>query len=113
MLASLLLLLMAEGMVTVVPLLLLLVIIYSDVMRVNRCGCDAMLHQQPNIVVILADDMGYGDLQCYGNPIQPYSGMDRMAAEGLRFTQAYAADSLCTPSRAGLITGNLVSREIL
>lgn len=58
----------------------------------------------PNIIVILADDLGYGDLGCQGSRIRT-PNIDRMAAEGARFTNFYAASSLCSPSRAALLTG--------
>jgi len=59
---------------------------------------------RPNVVVILADDLGYGDLGCHGGSL-PTPNIDRLASEGARFTQAYAAAPVCTPSRAGLFTG--------
>jgi arylsulfatase A-like enzyme len=65
----------------------------------------------PNIVVILADDLGYGDLGCYGHPSIRTPNLDRMAAEGLRFTDFYASAPVCTPSRAGLVTGRLAVRS--
>jgi len=58
----------------------------------------------PNIIIILADDMGYGDLSCYGSPYIRTPNLDRMAAEGVRFTDFYA-QPLCGPSRAALMTG--------
>lgn len=59
----------------------------------------------PNLVIIFADDLGYGDLGVYGHPTIRTPKLDRMAHEGLRFTQFYAAASVCTPSRAALMTG--------
>ncbi len=59
----------------------------------------------PNFVVLFADDMGYGDLSCYGHPTIRTPNLDRMAEEGMRFTSFYAAASVCTPSRVGLLTG--------
>ena len=66
--------------------------------------------ERPNIVIIVADDLGYGDLGCYGHPSIRTPHLDRMAAEGLRFTQFYAGQSYCTPSRAALLTGRLAVR---
>ena len=67
--------------------------------------------EPPNIIIILADDMGYGDLACYGHPSLRTPNLDRMAAQGMRFTDFYAAQSLCTPSRAALLTGRLAVRS--
>jgi arylsulfatase A-like enzyme len=62
-------------------------------------------NERPHIIVILADDMGWGDLGCYGGKVAPTPNIDRLAAEGTRFTQYYAAAPICSPSRAGLLTG--------
>jgi len=61
--------------------------------------------RQPNFVVLFADDMAYGDLACYGHPNLRTPHIDRMAAEGMRFTNWYSAAPVCTPSRVGLLTG--------
>jgi arylsulfatase A-like enzyme len=61
--------------------------------------------RRPNIVLILADDLGYGDLSCYGQEKLSTPNIDRLAKEGMRFTQAYAASTVCAPSRCGLMTG--------
>jgi len=60
---------------------------------------------KPNILFILADDLGYGDVGCYGQKVIPTPNIDRLAAEGMRFTQAYAGDTVCAPSRCCLMTG--------
>src|SRR5687767_15561828 len=60
---------------------------------------------RPNIIFILADDLGYGDLGCYGQKQIATPRLDRMAAEGLRFTQFYAGSTVCAPSRSVLMTG--------
>ncbi len=64
----------------------------------------------PNFVVIFCDDLGYGDLGSFGNPTIRTPNLDRMAAEGQRWTSFYAADSVCTPSRSALLTGRLPIR---
>src|SRR6266852_1424884 len=60
---------------------------------------------KPNVIVINADDLGYGDLGCYGQKLFKTPNLDRMASEGKRFTNFYAGCSVCTPSRACLLTG--------
>lgn len=59
----------------------------------------------PNIVVILADDLGYGDLGSYGQKTIQTPHLDRLASQGMRFTQFYAGSSVCAPSRSVLMTG--------
>ncbi|MBM4163985.1 MAG: hypothetical protein FJ222_06040 [Lentisphaerae bacterium] len=60
---------------------------------------------KPNVIFILTDDLGYSDLSCYGSPNIKTPCLDRMAAEGVRFTDFYAAGVCCTPTRAALMTG--------
>lgn len=60
---------------------------------------------EPDVVIVLCDDLGYGDLGCYGHPVIKTPVLDALAGEGLRMTQAYAASPVCSPSRAGLLTG--------
>lgn len=66
--------------------------------------------ERPNIVFVLADDLGPGDLGCYGGTIASTPHIDRMAAEGIRFTQYYSAAPICSPSRVGLTTGMFPAR---
>ena len=66
----------------------------------------------PNVVVIFTDDMGYGDLECYGNPNIATPNINQLAREGVRFTSFYAAASVCSPSRAALLTGRYPIRNV-
>ena len=67
----------------------------------------------PNIVYIMADDMGFGDVGCYGAEKIPTPNLDRLAAAGLRFTDAHSSSSVCTPSRYGVMTGRYCWRSRL
>ncbi len=71
----------------------------------GACSAAHAQAPRPNIVFILADDLGYGDLGCYGQTKIKTPRLDRMAAEGLRFTQFYAGSTVCAPSRCTLMTG--------
>ena len=64
---------------------------------------------KPNLIVIMADDMGYGDAGCYGGSIAT-PNLDRMAAEGMRFTDFHSSGNVCSPTRAGLLTGRYQQR---
>ena len=66
---------------------------------------------RPNFIVIFCDDLGWGDLSCYGHPTIATPNLDRMASEGMRLTQFYVAASVCTPSRAALMTGRYPVRS--
>ncbi|AWI09948.1 sulfatase-like hydrolase/transferase [Ereboglobus luteus] len=68
------------------------------------------LKRPPNIVVILADDLGYADLGCYGNPGKPTPRLDKMAREGMRFTDFHANGPMCSPTRAAFLTGRYPQR---
>src|SRR3990170_3892684 len=66
---------------------------------------------RPNIVFILTDDLGYGDLGCYGATKVKTPNLDRLAAEGVRFTDGHAASGTCTPSRYAFLTGQYAWRK--
>lgn len=65
----------------------------------------AMANDRPNIIYIMADDLGYGDLGCYGQQVIQTPHLDRLAAEGMKFTSHYAGHTVCRPSRLVLLTG--------
>ena len=62
-------------------------------------------NSKPNIILILTDDMGYGDISCYGGKFAPTPNVDKMAKEGIRFTSYYSSSPICSPSRTGILTG--------
>ncbi len=70
----------------------------------------AVADDRPNIVVILCDDLGYGDLECYGHPHIKTPNLNELAAGGIRFTDFYSAAPVCSPSRVGLLTGRSPNR---
>lgn len=77
----------------------------------NFCACSTPdTERKPNIIILLTDDQGYGDIHCYGNPDLRTPHLDQMAAEGTRFTQFYAGAASSTPSRAALLTGRYAER---
>ena len=78
------------------------------------CNTKEEKNQQPNIVVILADDLGTGDVNCYNqNSKIPTPALDKIAAEGVRFTDAHTNSAVCTPTRYGIITGRYCWRTRL
>ena len=60
---------------------------------------------RPNVILINCDDLGYGDLACYGSEVNRTPHLDDLAARGVRFTDFYMASSVCTPSRGAMLTG--------
>src|SRR5436189_6061804 len=80
---------------------ILLLAVYSNV----GAREPAAAGRPPNIVIIFADDAGYGDLGCYGSKSIDTPNLDRMAREGVRFTDFYVAQAVCSASRAALLTG--------
>jgi arylsulfatase A-like enzyme len=71
----------------------------------NPLAALTRVNLKPNIIFIFADDLGYGDIGCYGQTKIKTPNIDRMAAEGMRFTQCYAGSTVCAPSRSSLMTG--------
>jgi arylsulfatase A len=79
----------------------------------SSCGAEPEARRdpgRPNFVVMLCDDLGYGDLGCYGNEVIRTPNLDRLAGEGVRLTACYAAAPVCSPSRVGLLTGRIPDR---
>ncbi len=76
----------------------------------NKPGNPTDVGTLPNIVVVYCDDLGYGDLGCFGNPVIRTPNVDRLAAEGMKFTEFYSASPVCSPSRAALLTGRIPQR---
>jgi arylsulfatase A len=68
------------------------------------------LDQPPNIIVLLCDDLGYGDLACFGHPYIQTPNIDRLASKGIKLTSCYSAAPVCSPSRVGLLTGRSPNR---
>ena len=74
------------------------------------CATAVLADDRPNFLVFLCDDLGYGDLACYGHEHIQTPNLDRMAKEGIRFTDFYSAAPVCSPSRVGLLTGRSPNR---
>ncbi len=90
--------------------------ILNNIIKITPFLCSSLLsfhflnainleNDKPNIIFIMADDLGYGDLGCYGQKKIQTPSIDRMASEGMMFTQAYAGSTVCAPSRSSLMTG--------
>lgn len=74
-------------------------------------SCAPREFEQPNIVLIMADDLGYGDISCYGNTKIMTPAIDKLAEEGLKFTDYHSNGAVCSPTRAALLTGNYQQRS--
>lgn len=77
---------------------------------IGLCGMAYSAEQRTNVVLIVADDLGWADLGCYGSKFHKTPNLDRMAADGVRFTDAYSACPVCSPTRAALMTGKWPAR---
>ena len=75
------------------------------------CSTAVQAAERPNIIVIIADDLGYGDVSCYGARRVQTPSIDRLASEGVRFTSGYCSASTCTPTRFSLLTGTYAFRQ--
>jgi len=90
-------------------------VVYSGM--IAPCGyllsCAKAAERPVNIIFVLADDLGWADLGCYGNSFHQTPNLDRLAAEGMRFTDAYAASSVCSPTRSSIMSGKYPARNDL
>jgi arylsulfatase A len=87
-----------------------LVALFSFIVIPNSKREGSFKSTKPNIIYILADDLGYGDLGCYGQKLIRTPNLDKMASEGIRFINHYAGSSVCAPSRCALMTGRCLGR---
>ena len=90
------------------PAMILGVGIALALLAFAKTSCSA--NERPNVLFILADDLGIGDLQCFGNPVVETPALNQLAAQGVRLTSHYAPSPLCAPSRAGYLTGRFNHR---
>src|SRR5678815_5428418 len=81
------------------------------VILLSLMATPAFAQTRPNIILIYTDDLGYGDVSCYGATALSTPNVDRLAREGLRFTDAHSAAATCTPSRYALLTGEYAFRK--
>ncbi|MEI8280907.1 MAG: sulfatase [Armatimonadota bacterium] len=93
-----------------IALLLLLSLGDASAARSGSSGPRSVAQRKPNIVFILIDDMGWADGSCFGSSFYQTPNIDKLAASGMRFTQAYAACAVCSPTRASLLTGKYPAR---
>src|SRR5690349_13853470 len=83
----------------------------STALAYGTCSAQTRPPAKPNILLIYADDVGYGDLSCYGATRMRTPNLDRLAGGGVRFTNAHASSATCTPSRYTLLTGEYAWRK--
>ncbi|TRX60349.1 sulfatase-like hydrolase/transferase, partial [Carboxylicivirga sp. M1479] len=82
------------------PILLLLLVLFS----LTACNKERVQeNSKPNVIYILADDLGYADLSCYGQTKFTTPNIDKLAAKGIKFTQHYSGSTVCAPSRSALM----------
>jgi len=99
--------------IALLPVLVVLIVLVLPLVPPGRANAPAQSPapaSKPNIVFILADDLGWADLGCYGSTFHETPNLDKLCREGMRFTDSYAACSVCSPTRASIITGKYPAR---
>lgn len=96
-----------KKLITCIVLSMAVVLLANSVMAMSKKKEN---HKQPNIVFILVDDLGWSDLGCYGSTFYETPNLDRLASEGVRFTDAYASCPVCSPTRASMLSGKYPAR---
>jgi len=99
--------------IIITPLITVFCIVSTALAIDNEVSQTSTVSQRPspNILLILADDLGYGDVGCYNSESRiPTPNLDRLALEGMRFTDAHSPCTVCTPTRYGLLTGQMAFR---
>ncbi len=96
--------------VALLVMLLTLVFTLPGLETLRAADGDAASEKKPNIILIVADDLGWHDLSCYGADLHQSPNLDQLAADGVRFTNAYAASPVCSPTRASILTGQYPAR---
>jgi arylsulfatase A-like enzyme len=84
--------------------------VVSAVLGLAACAPEARAAGKPNVIIITVDDLGWTDLACFGSKYYETPNIDRLAAQGMRFTDAYAACAVCSPTRAAIVTGRYPAR---
>jgi arylsulfatase len=91
--------------VTIVSYCIVATAVVGGLLPPSGADAESEAGERHNIIYVLADDLGCGDLGCYGQKMIQSPNLDRLAADGLRFTQHYAGNPVCAPSRCTLMTG--------
>jgi len=94
----------------VFPRITSIVLLLATVFFIQAVVAQEKGAEKPNIIIILADDLGWSDLGCTGSEVIKTPNIDRLADNGVLFTSAYVTGSVCAPSRAGLLTGRFPQR---
>lgn len=87
-----------------------LLVVYGILCLFSAAASAQSTNTKPNIIIILADDLGWSDLSCYGSKFYETPNLDELASKGMRFTQGYAASPVCSPTRASILTGKYPNR---